>query len=813
MNRLIIISAILSFIIVASSFGAFYYLFTEQSGQADRNLTKVEATGISRIVTNQVTQQISTIERIASSPETAQLILSSDPVAYRLEAGRLCDLIPDCLRIRFLPLTIESPIEDDIPHMGFADLEMVFKSKSGAPSPAAHSLKTPHQHIAIARSIKINGESAAVILASFSLKPIEEAILAATRSENGIFQILQGGLQLALHGDQAALKTAPEGVLPIAKTAWKLRYWTKFSGLNDPTLLILITVATLTLLLLLFFLASRWLSSAIKYDQLTLAEINKLSPGKRESAIKRLKLKESAQLIGKTGSSMEKLSTVEKTTDATTEKVDLTKEPEQENSQAPEVGQLSGFLPQDNQGIEFDDSIEVPDDIIFKPYGISGIVGETLTDEIAILIGQSIGSEAYKQGHQQIVVGRNISLTSPDLSAAVIKGLQMSGRDVVDLGMIPTPIFYFALEKLDLRCGVMVTGGQNVSKISSLRVVLNGQTASSDQIIGIKDRICERNMQNGNGSVSERDLTQDYVAAVIEDTQVTFSMKIVVDAGNGSTGIVAPLLLKSLECEVIELYSEPDGHFPNHPADPNEPANLVALIEAVTAEQADLGIAFNSAGDRIGVVDDKGKIIWPDRLLMLFASEVLSQHPASDIVYDVNCSRHLAGAIVGHGGRPVMWKSSTPQIRSKMIENNAMLGGSFAGHILFKDRWLGSDDALYASARLLEALSQQALSSSEVFAGLPESDRTATMRIDVPGKKTASQLMKQINQLADFKDAKVTTIDGLRVDFHNGWGLVKASDASTSELSLRFEADDSKALKEIQHKFQTLLKSVKSDKE
>jgi phosphomannomutase/phosphoglucomutase len=448
---------------------------------------------------------------------------------------------------------------------------------------------------------------------------------------------------------------------------------------------------------------------------------------------------------------------------------------------------------------------------IFKAYDIRGLVGSTLTPAVVRLIGRAIGSEAYDRGQQAVMVARDCRPSGQDLADALIAGLRQSGRDVVDLGMVPTPLLNFATHFLGSDCGVMITGSHNPPEYNGLKVVLGGEALSGQQLLALADRAERGDLLEGEGELRSQNLLPDYVDRIASDVRIARPLSVVVDCGNGVAGVAAPILLRTLGCEVTELYCEPDGSFPNHHPDPSRPENLDDLIQAVQREGADLGIAYDGDGDRLGVVDNLGKIIWPDRLLMLFAQDVLSRQPGADILYDVKSSRHLASHILLHGGRPLMWKSGHSLMRAKLKETGALLAGELSGHVFFEERWYGFDDALYASARLLEILAEDRRSPGEVFAELPDS--LSTPELQAPVEEGAQEdLVRRIIERADFEGATLTTIDGLRAEFGNGWGLVRASN-TTPSLVFRFEADDERSLVEIQERFRELVRAVDPDLE
>ena len=448
--------------------------------------------------------------------------------------------------------------------------------------------------------------------------------------------------------------------------------------------------------------------------------------------------------------------------------------------------------------------VSVPADI-FRAYDIRGVVGEGLTVEGVYEIGRAIGSEAYDCAQQGLVVARDGRDSSPELSEALIKGLRDVGRDVIDIGLAPTPVLYFATHYLDTQSGVMITGSHNPGEYNGLKIVLDGEALSGEAVAAIRARIAAGDYTNGAGTVQNREMVSEYIRRIGEELPVALgnTYKIAVDCGNGVAGVVAPQLLRALGHDVVELYCEVDGSFPNHHPDPSQPENLADLIELVNRENADFGLAFDGDGDRLGVVDSVGNIIWPDRQMILFVKDVLSRNVGAEIIFDVKCSRHLAQAIEHGGGKPVMWRTGHSLIKSKMKEINSPLAGEMSGHIFFKERWYGFDDALYAAARLVEILLNDGRPPVEVFAELPISASTPELRINMEEDKHAI-FMEQLIDGASFEGGELNTIDGIRVDFPDSWGLIRPSN-TTPCLVLRFEGDDERALKCVQEKFRTVL--------
>ena len=442
---------------------------------------------------------------------------------------------------------------------------------------------------------------------------------------------------------------------------------------------------------------------------------------------------------------------------------------------------------------------------IFKAYDIRGIVGKTLTPEIVEAIGHAIGSEAVARKQTAIVIGRDGRLSGPDLAAALARGIQKAGIDVIDLGMVATPMTYFAAYQLKTDSAVMVTGSHNPPDYNGLKMVLGGDTLSGDTIQALRIRLEQGDLINGSGrgSYGTHDIADEYLNRITSDVKVARKMKIIVDCGNGVPGAFAPKLYRDMGCEVEEMFCEVDGNFPNHHPDPSVPENLRDLIARLKTSDAEIGFAFDGDGDRLGVVTKDGRIIFPDRQLMLFAQDVLSRNPGAEIIFDVKSTRNLFSWIRERGGKPLLWKTGHSFIKAKMKETGALLAGEMSGHIFFKERWYGFDDGLYAGARMLEFLSNQADINATLH-GLPDTVNTPELQIRME-EGAHYALIDRLQKTAKFPNAQeVITLDGLRVEYADGFGLMRPSN-TTPVIVLRFEADNEVALKRIQEEFRAVL--------
>ena len=446
---------------------------------------------------------------------------------------------------------------------------------------------------------------------------------------------------------------------------------------------------------------------------------------------------------------------------------------------------------------------------IFKAYDIRGIVPSTLTEEVAEGLGRAFGTAALREGEKAVAVGRDGRLSGPALSAALIRGLVAAGVQVIDVGLVTTPMLYFAAHTL-CRSGIQVTGSHNPRDYNGFKMVLGGRAIYGDEIQALRQTMENESWAlTAGGSVRHEDVLADYTARIVGDVKLARPMKVVVDSGNGIAGASAPGIFRALGCEVIELFSEVDGNFPNHHPDPSKPENLQDLINTLQNSDAELGLAFDGDGDRLGIVTKGGNNIYPDRQMMLFARDVLSRVPGAPILFDVKCTQRLAPAIEAAGGVPLMYKTGHSLIKAKMKEVDSPLGGEMSGHIFFKERWFGFDDGTYAGCRLLEIVSRSP-DANAVLDALPTSFSTPELNVACAEGEPA-QVVSQLLARAQFAaPAQVSTIDGLRVDWPDGFGLIRSSN-TTPVVVLRFEGQTPEALERISKEMTALLLSVKPD--
>jgi phosphomannomutase/phosphoglucomutase len=442
---------------------------------------------------------------------------------------------------------------------------------------------------------------------------------------------------------------------------------------------------------------------------------------------------------------------------------------------------------------------------IFRAYDIRGIVGHSLTEATVYHIGRAFAAAAAQRDIREVVVAADGRLSGPSLKQILTQGLTDSGCQVLDIGYLPTPALYFAAHQRSDQTGIMITGSHNPADYNGFKMMLGGDTLSGDQIQALARCIERREYVEGTGSARPLAMERAYRDRILEQITLKRPLKVVVDCGNGIAGAIAPELLQQLGCEVIPLFCEVDGTFPNHHPDPGKLKNLQDAIAAVKAHRADLGLAFDGDGDRVGVITPSGHVVYPDRVMMLFAEDLLSRNPGAEILFDVKCSRLLPRVIERAGGKATMWKTGHSLIKRQMKASGALLAGEMSGHIFFKERWYGFDDGLYSAARLLEILSGRDEDADAIFSAYPEDISTPEINIEVRDDNKFA--LVEALQRVEFPGGRVSHIDGVRVDYPDGWGLVRASN-TTPVLVLRFEAENATALARIKHEFQSRLSQI-----
>ncbi len=754
----------------------------------------------------------------ATSILLTQLVTNDDDTARRLEESRLRELIPSAIKVKLIPLGTAQVDRNSNPPFSFTSKDLVNRVEAGN---AVH-----------AEAIDAGGNWVLSVAAPIRT-PSEETVrgtlfvyLDMASLSSGLGELVDGQLKLLQafgNSDSRAIldigsSTSSEDTieLELNNPNWSISFYPseEIAGAAVGSLFDFLLPELVFLLLALgaTFVGLKNLLAQVKDDADTMAnQITDVIKGEYEPhtgyGIEAfIELDANLGRLGKkqeTKAPVEKLNVTLRPKEVPAhEMVDIEMIDEDEYEAA-----ITGQTKSTNEQPAPPAEIKEPDVAeIFRAYDIRGIVDDTLTASVIKRIGLAIGTEAQEVGERILVVGCDGRVSSPTVSAALIEGLTESGCDVINIGMVATPLVYFATHNSDARSGVMVTASHNPPDYNGFKIVFDGRTLVDDDIAQIYQRYLSKDFATGAGKVTEIDIRSDYIDAIADDVVVAQPLKVIVDCGNGVAGDIAPTLLEALGCDVLPLYCEVDGTFPNHHPDPMIPANLADLILTVKSEGADIGIALDGDGDRLVAVTKKGEIVWPDQLMLLFAKDVVSRNPGSDVVYDVKSTRHLNAVISSYGGRPVISRSGHSFIKAKMSETGAVLGGEMSGHICFAERWYGFDDGLYAAARLLEIVGAQTEGLDELLSEFPKSISTPEIHIQVT-EATKFKIVKALVQTANFPDGTVTTIDGLRVDFAQGWGLVRASNTSPS-LTLRFEADDQPALNAIEDLFREHLVAI-----
>ncbi|MDZ7804788.1 phosphomannomutase/phosphoglucomutase [Thiohalophilus sp.] len=830
----LLFSAILSVAVFIGQMTPLSALQTQENAVLE-NEARRTAAGISESVADYA----HALSSIARDPQTRELLQSGTRSAIAEREGELLTIFDNALRVRLLPPKIYSPDKTREPHLGFAclDLQRQAEELKARPPVEVHALDTPQEHIDIVEPVldrsgeKVIGHVQLALDVGLLDRWLGEA------AGDGYVELNQkiteqSSVLLGKAGEMRHQSLADSTHVDIPNTAWRLSAWMpqveRVSAFNVNLLTVLAISVVLTgiVTLLLYQAMSRSISADL--ENFMLLEASVLRGNKRhEYFLKMKEFKEMAKRLqdlpaapimqrehDDEGNSLH-MAGLDGSSDRifmdssamSVEELDSDEDRARFESREPESPKKPEAAPTATASNA--PAPAIPPAEIFKAYDIRGIVGRTLTPQHALLIGQALGSEARQRGLTRIAFGRDGRKSGPELGGALVRGLQAAGLQVIDVGMVPTPVLYYAAHQLADGSGVMLTGSHNPPDYNGFKMVLGGETLSGDAIQGLRQRVENKDFAQGKGSYGTHSITNDYIQQIVSDIKLARPLKVVVDCGNGVAGAVAPALFRGLGVELIDIYSEVDGNFPNHHPDPSQPENLRDVIELVRAQNADLGIAFDGDGDRIGVVSPDGNIIWPDRLMMLYAADILTRNHGAQIIYDIKCSSNLTKVIWEKGGEPIMWKTGHSLIKAKMKQSGALLAGEMSGHIFFQERWFGFDDALYAAARLLEILAKDKRKPQAVFASLPDMVNTPELRVDL-AEGEQHQFMDELMSRAEFDNANVIMIDGVRADFEDGWGLVRASN-TTPSLIMRFEAKDKEALQRIQQQFRELLQSVKPD--
>lgn len=786
--------------------------------------------------TSQVETYSAVLNGLAKDPALIAMFSSKNLLALTLRSAELKTIFPDALRVRLLPSTTSQPDKTTDPHFTYACLDLLNQSRNDSSRPMVemHEIEGKHQHIDIMQAVTARGGVIGFIQLAVDSSLLDEWTKnVAGNSYLEIHQKIDGGKNHLISKAGSGLKQGVHAVIDIPGTNWQVETWSPYEADTSAfnTGMIFALVMGIVLSGIVVFVLRQLLHKELRndLDKYLMLVTGTLRGDKRHQFDFSLtEFKQAASQVGNMRLDQNNLDRERDTPDKKDTKSTQASLPDsdpmfmsKDSIQLEELDETSALdeldeMSEDTGSDVVQNNSTPPENLpplpeeIFKAYDIRGIVGQTLTVENIVFIGQALGSEAKARGLDSIAFARDGRLSGPELGKALVQGMLSSGINVVDIGMLPTPALYYAAAELTNGTGVMLTGSHNPPNYNGIKMVLGGETLSGDTIQMLRNRITNGNLSSGKGAYSNEKVLESYINRITGDIKLKRKMKVVIDCGNGVAGAVAPKLLAELGCEVIPLFCEVDGNFPNHHPDPSQPENLGDLIAEVKKNNADLGIAFDGDGDRIGVVSGDGKVIWPDRLMMLFAKDVLSRNPGANIIYDIKCSNNLRKVIEEEGGQPLMWKTGHSLIKAKMKETNALLAGEMSGHIFFKERWYGFDDALYSAARLLEILSNELRQPRVIFSGLADSVNTPELKINMQEGEHFKFIEKLSAQSTVFTDAEVTLIDGIRVDYADGWGLVRASN-TTPCLVLRFEGKNKAAMAKVQEKFREVLTGIQAD--
>jgi phosphomannomutase/phosphoglucomutase len=793
---------------VLIAFGAGAWVFSEHDRQQRlaRERLDLRASALRQHVSQTLAFYQRLLQGVMQDPDVRRSLVAKDADEMTRQEAGLTALLPDALRVRLLlPRHRDADLDAKYP-LSFAALELLRAAES-ADAPLAleiHQLKSAESRVVVGVTAVRSAEG--VLLGSVHVIFAVEPIL---RWFNDVGKV-QGRIELQqrvdgrdvtlfnLPGTQP-MPAPPDVKKPLRGSQLSVAQWyapataLPFALLQQA--LLAVAVLMMPCGLLLWFQYQR-LRKALDADQAVLMQLfDDAVAGRKPHGLK-FKLSDSAYILELLKQRLKGVdgSRLRAAAPSATTASDA-------SPPAPETD-----LEQTGNALVDDGAIKVSAQI-FRAEDIQGRVDDNITDAVMHELGRAIGSQAYEQGVQAVIVARDCRDSGKALSDALIEGLNAAGQDALDLGAVPLPVLYFATHFLGSSTGAMVGAKDSPEPYNGLQLVVGGELVTGKGLQALRERIQQGALLDGSGSFSSQDLLPDYIERIVEDVSLVRSLKLVVDCGSGCAALVAPALYRALGCEVVELFCDVDNTYPGHRPEPSQPENLAALCRAVVSHQADLGLAFDSDGDRLVLVDSQGHVIWPDRIMMLLAADVLSRHPGGDVIYDVKCSRALASQILQYGGRPVMWKSSAAALRDKLRDSGALLAGAWSGHIIFRERWFGFEDGIYSGARLLEVLSLESRSSAEIFAELPIFVSTPELFLDVLEGEQFQLLQQALDRSELLGGAKLTTLDGLRAEFEDGWGLMCAA-ASRPSLLFRFEADSEEALARVQGLYRSLLADI-----
>lgn len=795
---------------VVSAVAAFFIAIPAIDSQHVEGLIEIQANNLAKQLDQKILDIQTQHATLANNLYLANMVEANNPAQRSREENNMKELIPGAVRVRIFGIGQAEVQRDATPPFNFTSLDMVKRSEAGESVHPEAINAGARWVLSVATPIRSPGDP--TIRGTLFVYQDMAALINQADTDSGQVRVLQeAGANPVVILDSGSAGSGQTAVQrELSNPSWKMQYTASAefaSARASNIILLIIPLAIFTgIMVAAVFVNSTRNAAQLKSDlshmdhQIASVAAQNYEPSSRYTFKSFIPVDDNLSRLGPKSRGLS-----EEDVEALGELKQKTK-----GKKAQEIDDGIVEIEMDDEDEEADDSPanDVPASI-FRAYDIRGIVNDTLTPETIKLIGLAIGSAADAAGEKTILVGADGRLSGPAVMDTLIEGILETGCDVLKIGLVPTPALYFATHNSDTKSGVMVTGSHNPPDYNGFKIVIGGRTLVDEDIKALYARIVEGDFASGKGEVTEIDIKDDYIEAIADDVVVAQPLKVVLDCGNGIAGEIAPGLVEELGCEVVKLYCDVDGNFPNHPPDPTVPANLEDLKAKVAEEGADLGIAFDGDGDRMVAISKSGEIIWPDRLLMLFAKDVVTRNPGSDVVYDVKCTRHLNNVISGYGGRGVLCRTGHSFMKAKMVETGAMLGGEMSGHICFKERWFGFDDGVYAAARLLEIVGAQEEGLDELMEEFPSSLVTPEILIRVSDDAKFG-IMEQIVANEGFTTGTLTTIDGIRVDFDDGWGLIRASNTNPT-LTLRFEADDEASMERIKGLFREQLHAVRED--
>lgn len=783
----------------------------QQVDTAQEEAARVAANSKARSLASRVSSFVAARQEVlglvSHSGAVSKALLGKDERLLASTTVAAKKLLPEALQLRLFPLGQVKPDPQGKAPLGFAGVDMVRRALEGRQVAAeVHQIDSGHPYLALARPVKQGSQVVGAVFAAWPLSDLKKVAQAALDQAGGLW-LLQGGVDgFVIAPGGASSVPVDAGKVAVPDTIWTVYYRSQETGISQVGLMLLGLLAVgVVAILLTMFLQQRLLARGLRTDMATLVSLG-------EAIAEGSSVSDTGVVVSSSADAVLLLTDIARKSQGQPRKVVASETPARPagaGGTAPATpGQTrggSGFS--EPTGIQVEESDQRPPvaapAAAFRAYDVRGVVGKDLTEEIATSLGWAFAEMAHENGVATVYVAHDPRLSSPDLYEALCAGLAEVGMRVVELGMAPAALLYFAMHKDENAGAILVTGSHNPPDYNGFKLYQRTEAVQGEALQRLRERMEQGGFESRPGSREQLDLRQDYLDAVAQEVTLTRPPHVVVDGGNGAAGGLACAVLEMLGCEVTPLFCEPDGSFPNHHPDPSQSANLVALQQEVLGRGADLGIAFDGDGDRIGVVDDQGELVWPEHVLMLLAADILRRHPGTDVIYDVKSSRHLAGFVLAQGGRPIMWRSGHTRMKEKMRETGALVGGEFAGHFYIKERWYGSDDAIYVAARLLEVLADEPLPLHDQVAGLPHTPATPEYQLPLAEGESAS-LMQTIVTQASFPEARIIDMDGLRVEFPESWGLVRASNTVPS-LTFRFEADNEAELEAIKQRFRDLL--------